>query len=224
MKAVAILNEMSDKLPPNTVVFDLGKVLVDFDYQVAARNFQSACKISMPELLSMLDHSPLLYRYETAEITTEEFYNELRNLSGYTGNFDVFCRTFSDIFMPIEPMIELHGLLRQNGVPSYIFSNTNPLAVEHIRREFPFFADFDGYILSCEHRAMKPDQRLYEVVERISGRAGSDILYIDDRAENVAAGAARGWHAILHQSPEATRAAVVRAGLIPQEQCRVSQP
>ena len=67
-------------------------------------------------------------------------------------------------------MVQLQAALRQRGLPTYVFSNTNELAAEHIRRNFPFYANFDGYILSYEHGAMKPDARLYEVVERQSGR------------------------------------------------------
>ncbi len=69
-------------------------------------------------------------------------------------------------------MVQLQAALRQRGLPAYIFSNTNELAAEHIRRTFPFYANFDGYILSYQHGAMKPDARLYEVVERESGRRG----------------------------------------------------
>ncbi len=61
---------------------------------------------------------------------------------------------------------------------------------------------------------MKPDPRLYEVVERQSGRSGAEILYFDDRPENVAAGAARGWQAILHKSSEESLAAVEKLGLL----------
>ena len=97
-------------------------------------------------------------------------------------------------------MVQLQAALRQRGLPAYVFSNTNELAVGHIRRSFPFYANFDGYILSYEHGAMKPDARLYEVVERQSGRRGAEILYLDDRPENIAAGAARGWQVILHET------------------------
>jgi hypothetical protein len=38
-------------------------------------------------------------------------------------------------------------------------------------------------------------------------------LYLDDREENVAAGLARGWRAILHETPEKTRALVAATGL-----------
>jgi len=34
------------------------------------------------------------------------------------------------------------------------------------------------------------------------------LIYLDDRAENIAAGAARGWRTILHPSPERTRQAL----------------
>ena len=62
--------------------------------------------------------------------------------------------------------MELHVAVRRKQIPLYIFSNTNELAITHIRRQFPFFGEFDGYILSYEHGAMKPDAKLYEVVER----------------------------------------------------------
>jgi HAD superfamily hydrolase (TIGR01509 family) len=85
--------------------------------------------------------------------------------------------------------------------------------VEHIRRKYPFFGGFDGYILSYEHGAMKPAAKLYEVVERETRCSGGEIIYLDDRAENVAAGAARGWRAILHETPEKTREAMRAAGI-----------
>jgi HAD superfamily hydrolase (TIGR01509 family) len=111
-------------------------------------------------------------------------------------------------------MIELHAALRRRGIPTYIFSNTNDLAVEHIRRNFPFFKHFDGYILSYQICAMKPDAKIYEALEKLAGRHGADIVYLDDRPENAAAGAARGWRAILHESPEKSRAAVEKFGLL----------
>jgi HAD superfamily hydrolase (TIGR01509 family) len=55
---------------------------------------------------------------------------------------------------------------------------------------------------------MKPEAKIYEVLEKLAGRRGADIIYLDDRPENVAAGAARGWRTILHETPDKTRAAV----------------
>jgi HAD superfamily hydrolase (TIGR01509 family) len=108
----------------------------------------------------------------------------------------------------MPPMVELHDALRKQQIPTYIFSNTNDIAVSHIRRQYPFFGNFDGYILSYEVGAMKPHARIYEALEKMCGRRGGEIFYIDDRLENVQAGAARGWQIVLHESPDATRAAL----------------
>lgn len=189
---------------PEVVVFDLGKVLVDFDYNIAARKISRQGRITPEEIPKFVDHSPLLFRFETGLMTKEEFFTEICTATGFRGEINEFCCHFSDIFSPIEPMIEWQRTLMQKGIPTYIFSNTNELAIRHIRQSFPFFANFSDYILSYEHRAMKPDAKLYEVVERLSGKRGDAILYLDDRPENVAAGAARNWQTILHESPEKT--------------------
>ena len=62
---------------------------------------------------------------------------------------------------------------------------------------------------------MKPETKLYEVVEARTGRRGKQILYLDDRAENITAGTARGWQTILQESPEKSRQQVTNAGLLP---------
>jgi HAD superfamily hydrolase (TIGR01509 family) len=197
-----------------TVVFDLGKVLVDFDYSIAGRKLASRASMAAAELGQFLVHVPLIIQYETGLITSEEFFQQVRRASGFQGDLEEFSSLFSDIFTPIEPMIQLHSELRGRGFPTYIFSNTNELAVRFIRRKFPFFNDFDGYVLSYEHGAMKPDSKLYEVVEAQSGVRGSQILYLDDRLENVEAGAARGWQVILQESPEKTRSALQKLQLL----------
>lgn len=199
---------------PKAVVFDLGKVLVDFDYGTTVRRIQARCTASPDTLRRMIDQSPLLHRYETGLMTTEELFAEVKAAAGFTGRLEDFCEPFGDIFTEIPPMVALHGRLREQGIPTYIFSNTNELAVRYIRQRFPFFSQFNGYILSYEHQAMKPDARLYEVVERMSGHKGCDLLYLDDRPENVAAGSTRGWRTVLHETPEKTRAALKEFGLV----------
>jgi FMN phosphatase YigB (HAD superfamily) len=195
------------------VVFDLGKVLLDFDYAIAARKIAARGKIPANDLTRFINHNPLVVRYETGLVSSEQFYREICALTGFRGDITEFGDLFSSIFAPIEPMIQLHAALHQRGMPTYIFSNTNEMVVQYIRRAFPFFANFDGYILSYEHHVMKPDARLYEVIERQSGRRDAEILYLDDRPENIAAGAARGWQTILHESPQNSIAAIEKLGL-----------
>jgi putative hydrolase of the HAD superfamily len=196
------------------VVFDLGKVLVDFDYSIAVRNLAARGTITLADLGRLIAQSPLLLRYETGLLTSAQFYQEVRAATGFDGDFDEFGACFGDIFQPIEPMVLLQATLRRNGLPTYIFSNTNELAVRHIRRNFPFFDNFDGYVLSYEHGAMKPQPALYEAVERLTGRRGAELLYLDDRPENIEAGAARGWQVLLQESPALTERALRQLGLL----------
>ncbi len=190
------------------VVFDLGKVLVDFDYHIAVSQIAARSKLPPDGIKTFLGQSHAIIDYECGRLTREEFYEQARKVTGFRGTMEEFGEFFADIFTPIPPMIEIHAGLRRRGIPTYIFSNTNDLAVEHIRRNFPFFRDFDGYIYSYEVGTMKPEAKIYEVLEKLAGRHGTDIVYLDDRPENVAGGAARGWRTILHATPEKTRAAL----------------
>jgi epoxide hydrolase-like predicted phosphatase len=188
------------------IVFDLGKVLVDFDYSIAARKVAARSTKQIPDLKHFLGSSPVLQRFEHGDLTREQFFDEMQQITGFTGNLEEFVSDFADIFVPIQPMIDLHAQLRQRGFQTYIFSNTNDIAIEHISREFPFFKNFDGYLYSYKVGAMKPDLRIYEAMEKLCGRVCDDIVYLDDREENISAGAARGWWTILHESPEKTAA------------------
>jgi 2-haloacid dehalogenase len=198
---------------PKAVVFDLGKVLVDFDYAVAAQRIAGRSAVTANEVQSLIDHSPLLFLFETGRLTREEFFDSVRAATGFAGTIAEFAESFADIFTPIESMVRSHTALRAEGIPTYIFSNTNVLAAEHIRSRFPFFRDFDGYILSFEEGAMKPDAAIYEIVEQRTKLSGSDILYLDDRSENIAVGAHRGWQVILQEDPGRSVEQMRRLGL-----------
>jgi putative hydrolase of the HAD superfamily len=190
------------------IIFDLGKVLVDFDYSIAARKIAACCTKPPENLHAFLGSSPLLVEYESGRLTRGQFFAAVSEAVGFRDDIIEFGKFFAEIFSPIEPMIALHAELRRRSFPTYIFSNTNDLAIEHVRHDFPFFKHFDGHILSYEVGAMKPQPEIYEEMEKMSGRRGADLIYIDDRLENVEAGSTRGWRTILHETPEKTRAAL----------------
>jgi len=195
-------------------IFDLGKVLVDFDYSIAARKIAARSDKSPRDLHAFLGASPLLLDYECGRLTRQTFYEAICAAIHFRGDLAEFGGYFADIFSEMPGTIALHAELRRRGFKTYIFSNTNDLAIEHVRRNFPFFANFDGYIYSYEVGAMKPDAPIYEAMETMCGRSGADLIYIDDRPENIAAGAARGWRAILHESAEKTRGELGELGLL----------
>ena len=198
---------------PQAIIFDLGKVLVDYDWMRAAKRFAARCSLPAPLLLLKFLQANPLVEFEKGRVTPEQFFDEAKRLTGFKGTYAEFVDYFSDIFSEMPEMIAAQAKLRAAGFPTYIFSNTNILAVEHIRAQFPFFTNFDGYIYSFEHDSMKPEAKLYEVVEAMTGRRGAELLYLDDREENIAAGAARGWQVILQEAPAKSLTAMRALGL-----------
>ena len=201
-------------MKPRAVVFDLGKVLLHFDWMRAAQKLATRSKVPAHTMLKTLDYTHTVIQYELGAITSQQFFEHAREAIGFTGTFDEFAPMFADIFSEIPEIISVHAELRQRGVPTFIFSNTNELAANHVRANYPFFAHFTGYVFSFEHGAMKPDAKLYEVVERLSGCRGAELLYIDDLPKNIEAGRTRGWQVILQEHPEKTVAAVRATGLL----------
>lgn len=189
---------------PRAVVFDLGKVLLDFDYGIAAQAMAAHARLDAAAIRRLIDQSPLLHRYETGHLDTAQLFEEVVRVTGFAAGLDTFRAAFADIFSEIPPMVALHADLRAAGIPTHILSNTNDVAVHHIRARFPFFATFDSYIFSHEVRSMKPAPPIYDALEASAGFKGPDLLYIDDRAENIEAAQARGWRCILHHDPAAT--------------------
>src|SRR5689334_13950771 len=108
--------------PPRVVIFDLGKVLVDFDYEIAARKIAAKGNLPPARVEEIIGRSALLFRYETGEIDKARFYQEVCKLTGYQGTLEEFEPEFSDIFTAIDPMIAAHAELRRLKVPTFILS------------------------------------------------------------------------------------------------------
>ena len=108
---------------PRAVVFDLGKVLVDFDYSIAARRIAARGKMTIGEIAQYINQSPLFVQYESGRVTTEQFYQEIRTVTGFKGDLAEFSDCFADIFVAIEPMVQLQAALRRKGLGAYVVSN-----------------------------------------------------------------------------------------------------
>lgn len=201
---------------PRAVVFDLGGVLITFDYRIAVSRLLPQMKVTRDELWSLLEKTPLLLDYESGKLSTDEFFDAVRTATGYSGSFEEFCQGFTSMFGYVPEMVALHEEVKGRGFRTYVLSNTNEIAIEHFRHKYPFFSRFDGYALSYDPavRALKPAARIYERIEELSGLSGADLFYLDDVPEYVEAARERGWHAVVHRSEPETRRALIDAGIL----------
>ena len=88
------------------IVFDLGKVLVDFDYSIAARKIAARSSKAPEDLHAFLGSLPVLVKFERGQLSRQEFFGEIKNLTGFRGELAEFGNHFADIFSAIPPYSE----------------------------------------------------------------------------------------------------------------------
>lgn len=114
----------------------------------------------------------------------------------------------------IELSIRLLRALRRRGVPVFALTNFGSDSFAYARTQYDFLNEFDRTYVSGELRVIKPDPAIYRIVEAGCGLPPGALLFTDDRAENIAAAAARGWQVHLFRGAEGWAECLVRAGLL----------
>jgi len=93
------------------------------------------------------------------------------------------------------------------GLPLALLSNAPGELAEAIGA-LPVAAHFGHLFFSCQLKVAKPDPRCYNRALTGLGASAQDVIFIDDRSENVAAAAALGLRSVHFTSPDTARAAV----------------
>jgi len=177
-------------MPRPALLFDIGNVLLRFDFTVAARRFSDLSEASATEVLGLL--SPFKEDLESGAIDDASFTRLATERIGFRGSVEEFAHIWGDIFEANEPMVaHLEELARLH--PCYLFSNTNGLHKEFFLRRFPFFRHFTGGIYSHEARAMKPHQPIYRHAIEKFDLDPAQTFYIDDLPDNIATGRRLGF-------------------------------
>ena len=80
---------------------------------------------------------------------------------------------------------QLAKTLRQKWYKIWICSNNFPTRIRELDKKFHFLDDFDVHIFSYEVGAMKPDQKIFQILIDKSGVEASKIIYSDDKEEKL---------------------------------------
>lgn len=118
----------------------------------------------------------------------------------------------------IDHSVRLMRALRARGVPVFSLTNFGVESYTYAATHYDFLNEFDRDFISGHMRVIKPDVRIYEMVEDASGLSGPDLIFADDRADNIAAAAARGWKTHQFESPGGWAARLVAEGLLTAEE------
>ena len=93
----------------------------------------------------------------------------------------------------------------------YLLSNIGDLHWAHLSREYRLHALGHGALPSYLAGVMKPHAGIYAEAERRFALTPQHTVFIDDRADNIAAACARGWHGIVHADYAAHARGAARA-------------
>lgn len=115
---------------------------------------------------------------------------------------------------PIDGSIAMLRALRTGGVPVFALSNFGIGSFAISEEKWPVLTEFDRRYISGHMGCAKPDAQIYQMVEDDCGIAPGGLLFIDDRAENIEAAKARGWHTHLFDGPTELRRRLIKEGLL----------
>src|SRR5258708_34394670 len=89
----------------------------------------------------------------------------------------------------------------------------------NVTQSFPSLSAFEYLIYSCDYGSIKPELSIYRNCLELLKVAPQDILYLDDRAENVEAAARLGINSVLFDTVEKTASRVESRFDIPVPSC-----
>jgi HAD superfamily hydrolase (TIGR01509 family) len=185
----------------SAVCFDLGKVLLDFDWTQVLAAIAEKSPLPREEIGARLSHNGEVLGYERGAITTAKFFAHLKKTLEYKGTTKELRRAFTEIFTPLTENIALAALLAPH-YPLAIISNTNDAHITYAEGAYSFFSLFPHRIYSHEVGAMKPDLKIYERARDAVGLPDpAEMLFIDDLEPNILGAVALGWQTI-HLRPE----------------------
>ncbi len=191
------------------IVFDIGRVIARIHPEpllrfLASRGAPRLTLQGMLERVGLRDH-------ECGRIDGAGLIERLRALAPKAGSHELRDQWLG-MFSPHAEMIELaRRITPHHGV--YLLSNIGELHWRHLVHQLGVADLGHGALTSFEAGVLKPHADIYAQAERKFALTPGSTVFIDDRAKNIEAARARGWHGIVHRTVNDTRTALLRLGV-----------
>ena len=203
-RSFAGIIQIRNKMNIKAIVFDMGGVLIDLDYDRCVAAYKA---LGFEEICDYLDpcHQKGIYGdMESGKASEDEFYDFFLSKchAGTTrADIDACMKSFYD--GPSEKTGSLLRGLKQKGYGIYMLSNNNPIMMRICDSDFKKvgigISDFfDQAFISSSMKMMKPDAAIFNEAIRRIGLKAEELLFIDDSPVNVEAARKSGMNAILY--------------------------
>jgi 2-haloacid dehalogenase len=198
---------------PEAVIFDVGNVLTR--WQPEAFYDRVIGEARRRDLFASVDLHHMNDLVDMGGLFRETIYDWAERHPEWGAEIRLWYDRWIELASPrIEGSIRLQRALRAKGVPVFALTNFGRYSFEEALPKMDFLQDFDRLYVSGRMGVIKPDPRIYEMVEADCGLVPSRLLFTDDRADNITAAARRGWRTHQFESWEGWARRLVAEGLL----------
>lgn len=200
---------LTPQYKPLALLFDLGGVVIDIDFDRALRAWQPGSKLSLEEIKQTFRFDDVYQSHERGEISASQYYDHLSSLLQMERDHDQIAMGWNSIY--VAEISETVAMLQtaRSAIPCYAFTNTNLAHALTWRRMFPsVVACFESVFASHEIGLRKPERAAFDHVAQAIGAAPDSIVFFDDLAENVQGAKDAGFHGVHVCSPHDVRIAL----------------
>ena len=181
------------------IIFDLGNVLVNVEYERFINKLKSHGVSDEVYMDFFKGGNYRLLGYESGDISTDEFITKCLNGLKLKMERNEYADAFNDMFSEIKPMSSLVKRLKDEGnYRLYLLSNTSPLHFEFIKKQYDYVNLLEKFALSYELNSLKPDDIIYTKTIDHLGVKAEESLFIDDLPENCEAAQRHGIKTICY--------------------------
>lgn len=185
-----------EKRKYSVIVFDLGNVLILFDYNIAFNKLEKIEKGLGQKFIDQYKENYEFHRsFERGEVSEEEFIAKLLGFIYNKVDKETLIDAYSKIFTVNEDVAALLPWLKKK-YKLVLLSNTNSIHQKYGWNEYDFLKHFDKLILSHEAGSVKPEEKIYKAVETFTQKPPEEHIFIDDIFEYAEAAKKLGWDAI----------------------------
>jgi FMN phosphatase YigB (HAD superfamily) len=187
---------------PKALIFDLGGVIVPFDFKRAYARIEPLCAYPADEIPKRIGSTGLVRQFECGQIEPEPFVEEVLKAVGVQMSYREFCDVLNCIFLPGPILSQAFFEQLRQRYRLVLLSNTNSIHFEMLRELYPLLDEFHEQVLSYRVGAVKPSPEIYREAVARAGCRPEECFFTDDVAAYVEGARAEGIDAVQFTSRE----------------------
>lgn len=199
---------------PKAVVLDIGNVILNWDPDLLYRQLLPD-EADREAFYSAADMAEMNLDVDRGAPFRDRIYAQAEKHPDHADLIRAWHDRWPEMLTPeITGTSAILRELRAQGTPVFALSNFGVDSYTLAQTIYPVLSEFDREYISGRLQCIKPDPRIYEILEQDSGLSGPDLCFFDDRQDNIEAARARGWQAHLFENPEKLRADLTNMGIL----------